>query len=94
MGAMAGNAGAGAVTAATREALVHGLVEFAKTISASGPLGWVHPDCMADVCARTCPNAAWSSREVLKTLTKKGGILYNLRREQHVVYEGWQLRMT
>ena len=66
MAAMAGNAGAGAVTAATREALVHGLVEFAKTISASGTLGWIHPDYMADVCARTCPNAAWSSRELQK----------------------------
>ena len=55
MAAMAPSAGAGAVTAAMRKALVHGLVEFVKTISASGTLGWVHPDCMAYVCARFRP---------------------------------------
>ena len=93
MAAMAPSAGAGAVTAATREALVHGLVELAKTISASGTLGWIHPDCIAYICARTCPNATLSPRELLKKLTKKGGTLYNLRREQHVVHEGCQLKI-
>ena len=90
---MAGNAGAGAVTAATREALVHGLVEFAKTISASGAHGWIHPDCMAYLCAGACPNVALSPRGFLNSLTKKNGIL-SRKRDKNFEHEGWQLRIS